>query len=128
MASSQLIADDFCKTYEFDAKVELAELNDETVDALLGMAPFGMGNPPPLLVARQVELAAPAEVFAERHLRLKFRNNGRMLAMKAWDIASRASQVKPGDKLDIAFVVEDDPYSKARGYSHWSATIKDFRT
>ena len=128
VAASQLNPENFRKTYDFDARVELNELNDETVDALLLMAPFGMGNPAPLLVTRAAELVAPAEVFAERHLRLKFRHNGRLLTMKAWDMGKRASELRTGDKLDIAFVVEDDPYSKSRGYSHWSATIKDFRT
>ena len=126
LAQSQLNPEDFCKTYDFDARVELQELNDETVDMLLAMAPFGMGNPAPLLLARHVQLAAPAEVFAEKHLRLKFRHNGRMLIMKAWEMGRHASELRTGDLLDIAFVVEDDPYSKSRGYSHWSATIKDF--
>lgn len=127
VASSQLSAEDFRKTYEIDAMVTLNELTDQTATALLSMAPFGMGNPAPLLAAEQVEVAAAGEVFAEKHLRLRLRQNGRALTMKAWDMGHRAADLKAGMKIDVAFTVEDDPYSASRGYSFWSATIKDFR-
>ncbi len=127
VAASQLSAEDFRKTYEIDAMVTLNELTDQTATALLSMAPFGMGNPAPLLAAEQVEVAAAGEVFAEKHLRLRLRQNGRALTMKAWDMGHRAAELKAGMKIDVAFTVEDDPYSASRGYSFWSATIKDFR-
>lgn len=127
LASEQLHPEDFRKTYEIDAMVTLNELTDQTATALLSMAPFGMGNPAPLLAAEQVEVAAAGEVFAEKHLRLRLRQNGRALTMKAWDMGHRAAELQAGMKIDVAFTVEDDPYSASRGYSFWSATIKDFR-
>ena len=127
VAASQLSAEDFRKTYEIDAMVSLDELDDPTATALLSMAPFGMGNPAPLLAALQAEVASPGEVFAEKHLRVKLRRNGRVMTMKAWDMGHRAAELQPGMKIDVAFTVEEDPYSASRGYSFWSATIKDFR-
>ena len=32
-----------------------------------------------------------------------------------------------GTRLDVAFNIEEDPYSAARGYPPWSATLRDFR-
>ncbi len=127
VAQSQLSSDDFRKTHEVDAMVSLTELNDATAAAILSMAPFGMGNAAPLLAAKDVELASHGEVFADKHLRLKFRHNGRTLTMKAWDLGHHAETLRAGQRMDVLFTVEDDPYSASRGYSPWSATLKDFR-
>jgi single-stranded-DNA-specific exonuclease len=63
----------------------------------------------------------------EKHLRITVRQNGRILVLKAWNLAHRASELAPGTRVDVAFNIEEDPYSAARGYSPWSAMLRDFR-
>ena len=86
-----------------------------------------MGNSAPLLAAKDVELATNGEVFADKHLRLKFRHNGRTLTMKAWNMGHHAEALRAGQRMDVLFTVVDDPYSTIRGYSPLSATLKHFR-
>ena len=47
------------------------------------------------------------------------RQNGRTLALKAWNFAPRAAELIPAARVDIAFCLEEDPYSAARGYPGW---------
>ena len=74
-----------------------------------------------------VEVAAQPTVMKEKHLRITVRQNGRILVLKAWNLAHRASELAPGTRVDVAFNIEEDPYSAARGYSPWSAMLRDFR-
>jgi hypothetical protein len=47
--------------------------------------------------------------------------------MKAWNFAERAHEFAPGAPVDIAFTLEDDAYSAARGYAPWQAILRDVR-
>lgn len=63
----------------------------------------------------------------EKHLRLTARQNGRWLTLKTWNFAERAAEVKQGARVDIAFALEEDAYSAARGYPPWGAVLRDVR-
>ena len=52
----------------------------------------------------------------EKHLRVTVRQNGRTLTLKAWNFADRAAELAAGARVDVAFQLEEDAYSAARGY------------
>ena len=56
------------------------------------------------------------------------RVDGRTLTLKGWNFAERAAKFAPGARLDAAFTLDADDYSRARGYAGWSATLRDVRT
>ena len=70
---------------------------------------------------------APPVVWKEKHLKLMVRQNGRTLALKAWNFAPRVAELAPGARVDLAFTLEEDAYSAARGYPRWAAMLRDFR-
>ena len=51
----------------------------------------------------------------------------RSLQMKAWNLAPRAGEMQPGRQYDLAFTVEEDTFSAARGYAPWQATMKELQ-
>jgi len=126
-AASRLSADDFLRRVEIDAVLALAEIGEQAIDEIFALAPFGHGNPPPLFAALGVEVAAPPSVMKEKHLRITVRQNGRILVLKGWNLAHRAGELTPGTRVDVAFNIEEDAYSAARGYAPCSATLRDFR-
>jgi hypothetical protein len=65
------------------------------------------------------------EVKNERHVFVKLKSQGRTLRAKAWNLAERAAEFQPGSVIDLAFTIEDDPYSAARGYAPWQIVMKD---
>jgi single-stranded-DNA-specific exonuclease len=125
-AAACLAPEDFLRAVEIDAVVELPEITQRAIDELFALAPFGHGNPPPLLAALNVETAG-CVVWKEKHLKLTVRQRGRSLSLKAWNYAERAAELAPGTRIDIAFHLEEDAYSAARGYPAWAATLRDFR-
>jgi single-stranded-DNA-specific exonuclease len=127
-AAQRLTPADFQPQLAIDALVDLKELTSgPAVQEMLSMAPFGFGNPPPVLAILDAEVAALPVVLKEKHLRVHFRQNGRNLLSTAWNFAARAEELPLGARRDAAFSVEEDAYSESRGWGGWSAVLKDIR-
>jgi single-stranded-DNA-specific exonuclease len=124
---AHLQPEDFQPRLELDAVLQLNEIDEASVNDLFTLAPFGHSNPPPLFAALNVEVAAPPTVMKEKHLRLAAKQNGRFLKLKAWNFADRVLELQPGVRVDIAFALEEDSYSAARGYPNWCAVLRDVR-
>ena len=125
--AARLGPEDFAPRVEIDAAVGLGEINEAAIAEVFALAPFGHGNQPPLFAARAVEVAATPVVMKEKHLRITVRQNGRSLTLKAWNFAGRAAEFTPGARLDVAFRLEEDAHSAARGYPGWAAILQDAR-
>jgi len=126
-AESRLAPEDFEKQLAVDAVLDLGEIQDRHIDEVFALAPFGNGNQPPLFAALNVEVAAPPVIMKEKHLRVTVRQNGRTLKLKSFNSAERAGELATGTRLDVAFHLEEDAYSAARGYPGWAAMLRDFR-
>jgi single-stranded-DNA-specific exonuclease len=126
-AAQCLHPEDFLPCLDIDAVLELREIDDRSVDGVFALAPFGHGHELPLFAALDVEVAAAPIVMKEKHLRIPVRQNGRTLILKAWNFAGRAAQFAPGTRVDVAFQLEEDAYSAARGYPPWAAVLRDAR-
>jgi single-stranded-DNA-specific exonuclease len=127
-AGTRLTPADFQPQLQVDALVTLRELTSgPAVQELLSMAPFGFGNPPPVLAIHGAELAGAPVVMKEKHLRVHFRQDGRSLFPKAWNFAGRAADFPVNTRLDAAFAVEEDTYGEDRGFANWAAVLRDVR-
>ncbi len=127
-AASRLTPADFQPQLQVDAVVGLRELTTGPVSQeLLAMAPFGFGNPPPVLAILGAEVPSAPVVMKEKHLRVHLRQDGRSLFPKAWNFAERAADFPPHTPLDVAFSVEEDTYSQDRGFANWAAVLRDVR-
>jgi single-stranded-DNA-specific exonuclease len=127
-ASERLTPADCRPQLNIDALVSLKELTTgPAIEEILGMAPFGFGNQPPILGVLGSEVATPPLVFKEKHLRVHLRQGGRNLMLTAWNLASRAGELPAGGSTDAAFSIEEDAYAESRGWPGWSAVLKDVR-
>jgi single-stranded-DNA-specific exonuclease len=126
-ARTRLKPEDFLRQVEVDAAIEIRDISERSVDEVFALAPFGHGNPAPLFAATDVEIAGPPAVWGEKHLKVMIRQNGRTLALKAWNFAARAAELTPGTRVDVAFSLEEDPYSAARGFPGWCAVLREVR-
>jgi single-stranded-DNA-specific exonuclease len=127
-AARCLTPDDLRPQYAVDAVVGFGELTDASTPHVLALGPFGFGNPTPLFCAKGVEVAGPPRVLKEgKHFSIPFRHEGRILSAKAWNFGHRVSVFQPGNHLDVLFQIEEDDYSRKRGYSPWCLSLKDVR-
>jgi single-stranded-DNA-specific exonuclease len=126
-AALQLSAEDLIPLQELDARLTLDELDDQAAADVLSLAPFGFGNPAALFAIEGVEIAGDPQVFGDKHVRVRLRQNGRTLTAKAWDFADRIDELPAGAQLDAAATIDEDPYLASRGYPGWSLTLRDVR-
>ena len=127
-AAERLTPADFRPQLRIDAVVDLKELTTgPAVAEILSMAPFGFGNPAPLLAILDAEVAAAPVLLKEKHLRVHLRQNGRNLLSTAWNFAERTGELAARSRTDAAFFVEEDAYAADRGWGGWSAVLRDVR-
>ncbi len=127
-AASHLCAADFRPQLDIDAVVDLKELTTgPAVAELLSLAPFGFGNPPPVLALIGAEVAGEPVWMKEKHLRIHLRQTGRSLFSTGFNFSGRVSALSAGAWADAVFSVEEDTYAASRGEDRWSAVLRDLR-
>lgn len=126
-AATHLQATDLQPHLMLDGTLDFREIGERSVAELLALAPFGHGNPAPLFAALDVEVAGPPAPWNEKHLRVMLRQNGRSLALKAWNFAARAAELPAGARIDAALSIEEDEFAKSQGDPGWVAVLRDVR-
>ena len=123
-AATRLTADDFIPSLLVDTEVELQEVARQAMEAL-SLHPFGIGNPRPLFMMRNVEIVGQPAWIKEKHVRFHIRQGEKTMQLKAWNFIDRAAELAAGNRIDIVFELEEDAYSLSRGYAGWCATLRD---
>lgn len=119
-ASQLLTPDDFRPVVEIDALISVSELGEATVTDICQLAPFGFGNPMPVLGILNAEIAG-ASLRGERHVNLGLRQNGgRTMILTGWDWASRIEELRSGSRVNVA-VSLDEGYRDGQ----WRILLKD---
>jgi len=126
-AAARLAPEDLAPRLAVDTELSLEELTERFIDEVFSMAPFGFGNPVPVFALRGAEVVGAPVVFKERHLRVNLRQHGGTLMVKAFDFAERLPELEAGARVDVAFSLEADEWSAARGLPGWSAVLRDVR-
>lgn len=127
-AASRLKPEDLCPTYAVDAEAGFPDLNEQTIQQLFALGPFGFGNPMPTLCATNAEVAGPAKTIKDgKHFSVPIRHANRLLWCKAWNFRQKSDLLQAGARVDVLFQVEDDPVSTKRGYGNWCVSLKDIR-
>jgi len=75
-ARARLTLADFEPTLDVDAELSLKEITPELFQALRQLEPFGVGNPEPVFIARNVRLTASPRILKDKHVKLKLAWNG----------------------------------------------------
>jgi single-stranded-DNA-specific exonuclease len=104
VADERLTAEDLLRQIELDAEVQLEELNVETVAELQRLAPFGMGNPAPILVTRQAMVEEIKRVGDRSHVALRLRSaNGTALGAIWFRAGALGEELVVGGMVDVCF-------------------------
>jgi single-stranded-DNA-specific exonuclease len=104
---------EFVPTLEIDAAVTLGEITTKLVEEIEGLAPFGYGNPQPVLGARGLEVAS-ARIVGNNHLRLRLRHRGNMLDAIGFDMGGMLAELEDAHAVDAAFSVSINEWEGRR--------------
>ena len=124
-ADRRLQPDDLRPRLWIDGSLTFRSISEQVVSDLSQLAPFGIGNPRPVFRASNVEVVDGPRLLKERHLKMSFRQEGRVIRGIAWRAADRESFVAAHrSAIDVAFSLERDVWN---GERYLQLSVADFR-
>jgi single-stranded-DNA-specific exonuclease len=112
---------------QIDAEAPLGQLNLHIMSQIETMAPFGAGNPRPVLIGRGIELAEPAKKMgsSERHLSVRLKQGDKVIRGVAFGAADWCDPLNECDgPIEIAYRPVINEY---RGYKSVEIHLVDWR-
>jgi single-stranded-DNA-specific exonuclease len=150
-AKQHLALSDFEPVLKVDADIPFASISLGLYEVLRNMQPFGVGNPEPIFVARNLRVASSPQVLKDKHVKLRLGSASKNLSAPVvpnchpdsasipkrnwrdaitynalgWNMAGRFQEAKllPGDHLDIAFTLGKNDHPEFGGLE---LALKDF--
>jgi single-stranded-DNA-specific exonuclease len=110
-----------------DAEVALSTLTLKLVDSLNQLEPYGQGNPQPLFLAGDLEVAGePRRVGEERHLSFRVRQQGGSIFKAiAFNMGDRINELmSAAGRCCLVFTPRINEW---QGYRNVELTVKDFQ-
>ncbi len=124
-ADAMLQPGDLRPHLRIDSPVTFRALTGQVAAEIASLAPFGAGNPCPIFRASGVEVVDGPRRIKERHLKMSFRQDGRIMRGIAWRASEREGFVtEHRSALDVAFSVEQDSWN---GEQYVQLSVADFR-
>ena len=99
--SREIDASDFVSQTNIDAICSLSEITHELVSQIGRLAPFGSGNPAPVLCVRNINVTSQS-VVGNNHLRMRLTGDG-ISYNSIWFNKGHLINVLSGPAIDIAF-------------------------
>ncbi len=118
-ASTQLTENQLIPELSLDTEIEASELTIDLVSELQKLGPFGMGNPTPVLMLRDMQLVE-SRCFGNNNLNITVRRNGFQFRTVGWGMADRTVPAS----MDIAFTAKIDTWNDRE---QLRLELKDFR-
>ncbi len=106
-ARTRITDDDLAGPLTCHAELPLDQITPDLYSSLRRLEPFGMGNPEPVFIARNVRLAGPVRTIKEKHVRLNLAQGPRGACYSAlgWRWAERvaALNLQQDELIHIAY-------------------------
>jgi single-stranded-DNA-specific exonuclease len=124
-ADERLAPDDLRPRLYLDGPLAFGAITDRVVSELNTLAPFGPSNPRPRFFTGPVEVVDGPRRLKERHLKMTFKQDGRLLRGIHWNAAEREEALsarKTG--VELAYTLEENEF---RGETFLELRVEDFR-
>ncbi|MGM0415589.1 MAG: single-stranded-DNA-specific exonuclease RecJ [Thermodesulfobacteriota bacterium] len=105
----------------YDLELPLDDISAKLHDELQALAPFGMGNPEPVFLCRNLKVQQ-AGVVGNNHLRFRVQQGGYSLACIAFGLASKLEMLQ--GRVDILFQIDTNTW---QGRTSLQLKVKDIR-
>jgi single-stranded-DNA-specific exonuclease len=114
IARERLTADDLVPELRTDLELPLVEADAALENALRHLEPFGVGNPGPVLVSRNVRVASAARTVGSDGLKFSLSTGGGSIEALGWGLAGRRNELTRDATVDIAYRLEMNEFRGAR--------------
>jgi single-stranded-DNA-specific exonuclease len=123
-ARAVMTADDLVPVLEYDAELELAAATPALLSVLRHLGPFGLGNPRPVFLARDVQAGA-ARIVGGSHLRVELAAGAAVLPAIGFGLAAAVDAgTLRGRRLDVLYQLVENRW---KGRTTLEARLLDVR-
>jgi len=113
------------RTLKIDCEMPFGLLTRKLYDQIQQLAPFGMANPEPVFATHDVTIESMRVIGKERnHLRLGLRHDAKTFEAIAFGMGELATRLKTGDKIDVAYVLDENTWN---GETKLQLKVKDIK-
>lgn len=112
--------EDLVRKLLIDAEVKPGQLNLELVKELDRLAPFGVGNPEPLFIAKSLTVGSMRLLSDNKHLKLELDG----IDAIGFGLGPRGHEIRPGMKIDAIFHLEENVWQER---SRLQLKLRDFQ-
>jgi single-stranded-DNA-specific exonuclease len=124
-ADACLGPDDLRPRLWIDGALSFRGISSQVASELTALAPFGAANPTPVFRASNVEIVDGPRLVKERHLKMAFKQDGRIFRGIAWRASERESFLaQHKSAIDLAFSLEQDTWN---GEKYLQLSVADFK-
>jgi single-stranded-DNA-specific exonuclease len=124
-AHEVLSPDDLVPELCYDLEVTIAEANADLLRLMRHLGPYGVGNPSPVFVARNVSVNGYPRIVGDNHLKLNLAQDGASLPAIGFRMANKLNEVDVArSNIDVAFQLQVDRFN---GREYLQAKLLDFR-
>jgi single-stranded-DNA-specific exonuclease len=125
-ADERLSPDDLRPRLYLDGPLAFGGITERIVAELNTLAPFGPSNPRPKFFTGPVEVVDGPRRLKDRHLKMTFKQDGRMLRGIHWNAADREEALTAAKGgVELAYTLEENEF---RGEKYVELRVEDFRT
>jgi single-stranded-DNA-specific exonuclease len=102
LANEQLTPENFVPITLLDHQIKVDEINLSSLDELNLLAPFGMDNPKPKVLIRNVQISTMRKIGSEQnHLKVMVNDNGTNLDGIGFGLGQLVDHISPASKISI---------------------------
>jgi len=124
VARSKLTREDLQPELRIDAEIPIDEVTDDLEAVLRHFEPFGVGNPTPVFVSRNVRLSMAPRIVGTDGLKLRIATATRDRDALGWGMGDLAAEITPETGIDLVYRLERDTY---QGETKLQLRIADLR-
>ena len=123
LASEILIEEDFSPLMNVDIRCSMDDVSVATIEEMLQLAPFGVGNPKPLVCIEEVSLQQIRKIASQmNHLKVIFEKEGQVLDAVGFGYGYLADEISP---LSTVKVVGELSINEWNGFRKPQLMLKD---
>jgi single-stranded-DNA-specific exonuclease len=124
-AYERLTPDDLIPELHYDLDVRIPEANAALHQLLRHFGPYGVGNPSPVFIARDVGVVGFPREIGDGHAKLELTQDGARLQAIGFRMAARLREIDfSRQKIDVAFQLQVDRWN---GNEYLQARLMDVR-
>lgn len=98
---------------DIDSEISLTSVDEQMVETVESLQPFGEGNPQPVFCSRRLTVKSYPQILGRGTLKFWVEQGGKTISAVGFGMEKFAGFIRPGQEIDLAYEVSIDDWNKA---------------